>query len=188
MTARNHRQEETGHGQHYEWPGLGSQHSTSKPERNTYSTHNTVKGTSSQRKNSRSCQTASLLSFLFLLLPRNLPYPPKLEIFVPRARAHHIARGAYATEQHSRLVRVPDLRDATQRRICVNHYRIRRISVGREEFLLVRRPLDRSHLRRRFQRMQSSSRRAIPNVDRGIVRAAATRQKGRLPWAPRKSL
>jgi hypothetical protein len=48
-------------------------------------------------------------------------------------------------------MRVPDLRDAVQRRVRVNHYRIRRISVSRQEFLLVRRPLNRSHLRRRFQ-------------------------------------
>ena len=60
--------------------------------------------------------------------------------------------------------------------------------MSRQEFLLVRRPLNGSHLRRRFQRMQSSSRRAIPNVNRSIVRPAATRQKGRLPWAPSKSL
>jgi hypothetical protein len=85
-------------------------------------------------------------------------------------------------------MRVPDLSDAVQRRIRVNHYRIRRISVSRQEFLLVRRPLNRSHLRRHFQRMQSSSRRAIPNVDRSIVRTAAACQKGRLPWAPCQSL
>jgi hypothetical protein len=85
-------------------------------------------------------------------------------------------------------MRVSDLRDAVQRWVRVNHYRIRRISVSRQEFLLVRRPLNRSHLRWRFQRVQPSSRRAIPNVDRSIVRAASARQKGRLPWAPRKSL
>jgi hypothetical protein len=85
-------------------------------------------------------------------------------------------------------MRVSDLRDAVQGRIRVDHYRIRRISVSRQELLLVRRPLNRSHLRRRFQRMQSSSRRAIPDVDRSIVRTASARQKGRLPWAPRKSL
>ena len=85
-------------------------------------------------------------------------------------------------------MRVSNLRDATQRRIRVNHYRIRRVSVSRQEFLLVWRPLNRSHLRRCFHGMQSSSRRAIPNMDRGIVRATAARQKGWLPWAPSKSL
>ena len=85
-------------------------------------------------------------------------------------------------------MRVSNLRDAAQRRIRVNHYRIRRVSVSRQEFLLVRRPLNRGHLRRRFHCVQSSSRRAIPDMDRGIVRATSAGQKGWLPWAPRKSL
>ena len=106
---------------------------------------------SSQREDSRSCQTTSFLSFLFLLLPRNLPYPPKLEILITRTRAYHIARRAHTTEQNARVMRVPDLRDSVQRRIRVDHYRIRRVSVSRQEFLLVRRPLNRSHLRRCFQ-------------------------------------
>jgi hypothetical protein len=161
-------------------------HSTVPRNRNP--THTRTRHVSSQRQDSRSCQTTSFLPFLLLLLPRNLPYPPKLEILVSRARAHHIARGAHTTEQHARVMRVPDLRDAIRRRIRVDHYRIRRISMSRQQFLLVWRPLNRSHLCRRFQRMQSPSRRAIPNVDRSIVRPAATRQKGRLPWAPRKSL
>ena len=186
MTARNHS---TGHGMY----DLGHNLTTTpKLKLNTYSTR-TVKTLeprhlSSQREDSRSCQTTSLLCLLFLLLPRHLPNPPKLEILVPRTRAYHVARRAHTTEQHARVMRVPDLRDAVQRRIRMNHHRIRRISMSRQEFLLVRRPLNRSHLCRRFQRMQSSSRCAIPNVDRSIVRAAATRQKGRLPWAPRKSL
>ena len=143
---------------------------------------------SPQREDSGSRQTASLLAFFLLFLLGYFPYPPKLEILVPRARAHHVAPGADAAEQHARVVRVPDLRDALQRRIRVHHDRIRWISVRRQEFLLVRRPLHRSHLRRQFQRVQPSPRRAIPNVDGSIVRAATARQKGRLPWAPRKGL
>lgn len=143
---------------------------------------------SPQREDSRSRQTTSLLAFLLLLLPGYLPYPPKLEVLVSRARAYHVAPGANTTEQHARVMRVPDLRDAVQRRIRMHHDRVRRIPVRRQEFLLVRRPLNRSHLRRQFHRVQSSPRRAIPNVDSSIVRAAAACQKGRLPWAPRKGL
>ena len=143
---------------------------------------------SPQREDSRSCQTTSLLAFLLLLLPGYLPYPPKLEILVSRARTHHIAPGTNTTEKHARVMRVPDLRDAVQRRIRVHHDRVRRVPVRRQELLLVRRPLNRGHLCRQFHRVQSSPRRAIPNVDGSIVRAAAARQKGRLPWAPGKSL
>jgi hypothetical protein len=141
-----------------------------------------------QREDSRSRQISSVLTFLLLLRRWYLPYPPKLEVLVPSARAHHIARGTDAAEQHARVVSVPNLCDAVQRWVCVNHDRVRWVSVCRQELFLVRRPVDGSNLTWRFQRVQSSARRTVPYVDCGIVRAPATSQKGWLPWAPRKSL
>lgn len=92
---------------------------------------------SPQREDSRSRQTSSVLTFLLFLHRRYLPYPPKLEILVTGARAHHIPRGTDAAEQHARVVGVPDLCDAVQRWVCVDHDRVRWVSVRRQELFLV---------------------------------------------------
>src|SRR5712691_2583004 len=107
---------------------------------------------SPQREDSRSRQTSSILTFLLFLRRWHLPYPPKLEVLVAGARAHHIARGTDAAEQHARVVGVPNLCDAVQRWVCVDHDRVRWVSVGRQELFLVRRPEDGSNLAWRFQR------------------------------------
>ena len=143
---------------------------------------------SPQREDSRSRQTSSILTFLLFFRRWYLPDPPKFEILVTSARAHHIARRADAAEQHARVVSVPDLCDAVQRWVCVDHDRVSWVSVGRQELFLVRRPVDGSNLGWRFQRMQPSARRTVPYVDGGVIRTPATSQKRWLPWAPRNRL
>lgn len=85
-------------------------------------------------------------------------------------------------------MRIPDLCNSFQRRIGVNHDRIRRVAMRTEDLFLVGSEVEGGYLRRCTDCVYTGTSGSIPDVYLGIVRAATCREKGGLPGAPTDSL
>lgn len=109
---------------------------------------------------------------------------PKLEVLVAAGGRDGRAVRTHARVQDARFVRLRNFGDFGKRRVRPDRQLVVWNAVRRHDFARMRREFERSDLGRRDERIESSGRGRVPEMDRLVARAASGCEQRGLPRTP----